>query len=51
MSLHAISVFDEVYKWSPEKVAPQKHHYGLQRSENKQVTGFILIISPYRLLC
>ena len=26
MSLHAISVFDKVYKWSPEKIAPQKHH-------------------------
>ena len=24
--LHAISVFDKVYKWSPEKIAPQKHH-------------------------
>ena len=27
MSLHAISVFDKVYKWSPEQnIAPQKHH-------------------------
>ena len=26
MFLHAISVFDEVSKWSPEKIAPQKHH-------------------------
>ena len=26
MSLHAISVFDKVYKWSPEKIEPQKHH-------------------------
>ena len=26
MSLHDISVFDKVYKWSPEKIAPQKHH-------------------------
>ena len=26
MSLHAISVFDKVYKLSPEKNAPQKHH-------------------------
>ena len=25
MSLHAISVFDKVWKWSPEKIAPQKH--------------------------
>ena len=26
MSLHAISVFDKVYKWSPEKITPQKQH-------------------------
>ena len=26
MSLHATSVFDKMYKWSPEKIAPQKHH-------------------------
>ena len=28
MSLHAISVFQvhKVYKWNPEKLAPQKHH-------------------------
>ena len=26
MTLHAISVFDKVYKWSPEKIAPQKRH-------------------------
>ena len=25
MSLHAISVFDKMYKWSHEKIAPQKH--------------------------
>ena len=35
MSLHAISVFDKVSKWSPEKIALQKHH---QRSENRQIT-------------
>ena len=26
MAIHAISVFGKVYKWSPEKTAPQKHH-------------------------
>ena len=51
MFLHAISVFDKVYKWSPEKMALQKHHQVLQRSENMQVTGFILLISTHRLLC
>ena len=24
--MYAISVFDKVYKWSPEKIAPQKYH-------------------------
>ena len=51
MALHAISVFEKVYKWSPEKNAPEKHHYVLQIGENRQVTGFILLISPHRLLC
>ena len=36
MSSYAISVFDKVYKESPEK----KLH--LKRSENRQVIGFIL---------
>ena len=53
MALHAISVYDKVEKWSPEeeKIAPQKHHEVLQRSENRQVTGFILLIFPHRPLC
>ena len=47
MALHAISFLDKVYKWSPEKIAPRKHHQVLlQRSQNRQVTGFILLISP-----
>ena len=25
MLLHAIIVLDKVYKWSPKKIAPQKH--------------------------
>ena len=52
MSLHAISVFDKVYKINEalRKIASQKHHQVLQRSENRQITGFILLISPHRLL-
>ena len=53
MSLHAISVFDKVYNCANEalkNIAPQKHHQVLQRKENRQVTGFILLISPHRLL-
>ena len=34
-----------------KKIAPQKHHEVLQRSEYRQVTGFILLISAHRLLC
>ena len=45
MALHAFSVFDKVYKWSPEKIALEKHQV-LQRSENRQVTGFIILMSP-----
>ena len=51
MSLHAISVFDNVLKWSPEKIAPQKHRYVLQKSDNMQVTRNTILISPHRLLC
>ena len=43
---HALSIFDEVLKWSPEKCT-SKHHWVLQQSENTQVTRFtIILISP-----
>ena len=33
-------------------IAPQKHHYLLQRSENRQLTRFtIIFIFPHRLPC
>ena len=51
MSLHVIRVFDKVYKWSPEKTAPQKHHEVLQKSKNMQVTRNTVLIFPLRLLC
>ena len=45
MSLHAISFFDKVYKLNPEKIVPHKHHEVLQKSENRQVTRFTILIS------
>ena len=45
MALHAISVFDMVYKGS-EKLHPQSTIKCF-----RQVTGFILLISHHRLLC
>ena len=30
-----------------KKIAPQKHNEVLERSENRQVTGFVLLISHF----
>ena len=45
MALHA-SVCDRVLKRSPEKFALQKHQLRASKSENMQVIGNTMFISP-----
>ena len=45
-SVNSSKVFDKVEKWSPDKIALEKHHLVLQRCENRQVTRFPVLISP-----
>ena len=44
MVLHAVIVCDIVWKWSPENIALQKHHYVLQRSESTQVREVTVVL-------
>ena len=47
MALHAIRVFDKDVKMKPwKKIVLQKHHLVLQKSENRQVTRFTILIPP-----
>ena len=47
MALHAISVSNKVSKINEAlKMALQKHHKELQRSEHRQMTGIIILIFP-----
>ena len=52
MSLHSISVFDNVYKGNPEinMHLESKIKCLKKREKEKEMTGFTLLISPNRLL-
>ena len=49
-ALHAISVFDKVYKWSPEKMHFKASLSTAKLSENRQVAGFTTLNFPHILL-